>query len=239
MRKTACLAAAILVAALCLWGSVQPSAEGFADWHWNMIRGSRGADVAELQGRLRYVNYYQGAIDGVFGWQTYWAVRRFQRDVGLRVDGIAGPATKAALARRSQGYRPSAAGSPPARDTGVGRFSARDIDLLTRVVYGEARGEPYIGQVAVAAVVLNRLEDSRFPHTIPGVIFQPGAFTAVSDGQIWLTPNSQARRAALDAIRGWDPTGGAIYYFNPATATSRWIWSRPQVKQIGRHIFTR
>ncbi|MDI3326999.1 MAG: spore cortex-lytic enzyme [Alicyclobacillaceae bacterium] len=218
--------------------AVQPSAEGFANWHWNMIRGSRGADVAELQGRLRYVNYYHGAIDGVFGWQTYWAVRRFQRDVGLRIDGIAGPATKTELVRRSRGYRPPSSHrvSPY---SGSGRFSARDVDLLARVVHGEARGEPYIGKVAVAAVVLNRLEDPRFPHTIPGVVFQPGAFTAVSDGQIWLTPDDQSRRAALDAIRGWDPTGGAVYYFNPATATSRWIWSRPQIKQIGRHIFTR
>ncbi|ADG06625.1 spore cortex-lytic enzyme [Kyrpidia tusciae] len=239
MRRTIPFAAAILIAVLCLWGSVAPSAQGFANWNWNMMRGSRGVDVTELQGRLRYVNYYHGAIDGVFGWQTYWAVRNFQRDVGLRVDGIAGPATKAALVQRSRGYRPAPAQTSASPATGVGRFSARDIDLLTRVVYGEARGEPYTGQVAVAAVVLNRLEDPRFPHTIPGVIFQPGAFTAVSDGQIWLTPDSEARKAVLDAIRGWDPTGGAIYYFNPATATSRWIWSRPQIKQIGRHIFTR
>ncbi|MBX6394568.1 MAG: spore cortex-lytic enzyme [Alicyclobacillaceae bacterium] len=220
-----------------MWGAVQPPAEGFVNWKWNMIRGSRGVDVAELQGRLRYTNYYHGAVDGVFGWQTYWAVRRFQRDAGLHVDGIAGPATKAALVRRSAGYR--ANGQYRVASTGTGRFSARDIDLLTRVVHGEARGEPYVGKVAVAAVVLNRLEDPRFPHTIPGIIFQPGAFTAVSDGQIWLTPDAESKRAVMDAIHGWDPTNGAVYYFNPATATSKWVWSRPQIKRIGRHVFTR
>lgn len=108
---------------------------------------------------------------------------------------------------------------------------------MANAVYGEARGEPYIGQVAVAAVILNRLQHPSFPDTVAGVIFQPGAFTAVADGQIWLTPNETARKAVLDAINGWDPSGGAIYYFNPATATSAWIWSRPQIKRIGQHIF--
>jgi spore cortex-lytic enzyme len=119
------------------------------------------------------------------------------------------------------------------------RFSENDIRLLSNAVYGESRGEPYIGQVAVAAVILNRLEDKRFPHTVSGVIFQPGAFTAVADGQIYMTPNKTARKAVLDAINGWDPSGGCNYYFNPATATSKWIWSRPQVKKIGKHIFCR
>jgi N-acetylmuramoyl-L-alanine amidase len=116
-------------------------------------------------------------------------------------------------------------------------FSENDINLLARTVYGEARGEPYVGQVAVAAVILNRLESEKFPHTLSGIIFQPGAFTCVADGQIWLTPDKTARKAAIDAINGWDPTHGCIYYFNPATATSKWIWSRPQVKRIGKHIF--
>lgn len=118
-----------------------------------------------------------------------------------------------------------------------GGFSENDINLLSRAVYGEARGEPYIGQVAIAAVILNRVESEKFPHTIAGVIYQPGAFTAVSDGQIWLQPNETARKAAMDAINGWDPTGGCIYYFNPATATSKWIWARPQKLRIGKHIF--
>ena len=108
---------------------------------------------------------------------------------------------------------------------------------MANAVHGEARGEPYIGQVAVAAVILNRLESSSFPNTIAGVIFEPGAFTAVADGQIYLTPNEQSKKAVLDAINGWDPTGSAIYYFNPDTATNAWIWSRPQIKKIGKHIF--
>ncbi|SHE43900.1 spore cortex-lytic enzyme [Seinonella peptonophila] len=120
-----------------------------------------------------------------------------------------------------------------------GGFSANDIKLMSNAVYGEARGEPYVGQVAVAAVILNRLESEKFPNSISSVIFQPGAFTAVADGQIWLTPNATAKRAVLDAIKGWDPSTGCLYYFNPQTATSKWIWSRPQVKKIGKHIFCR
>ena len=108
---------------------------------------------------------------------------------------------------------------------------------MANAVYGESRGEPYTGQVAVAAVILNRTRHASFPHSVAGVIYQPGAFTAVSDGQINLTPNETAKKAVLDAINGWDPTGNCIYYFNPATATSKWIWSRPQVLTIGHHIF--
>lgn len=120
-----------------------------------------------------------------------------------------------------------------------GGFSQNDIQLLANAVYGEARGEPYIGQVAIAAVILNRLDSPTFPDTVSGVIFEPLAFTAVADGQIWLTPNEQAKKAVIDAINGWDPTSGATYYFNPATATSKWIWGRPQIKRIGKHIFCR
>jgi N-acetylmuramoyl-L-alanine amidase len=116
-------------------------------------------------------------------------------------------------------------------------FSYADINLMAHAIYGEARGEPFIGQVAIAAVILNRVRNPRFPHTVSGVIYQPGAFTAVSDGQFNLTPNEEARKAAMDAINGWDPTHGALYYFNPATATSKWIWSRPQLLRIGKHIF--
>ncbi len=118
-----------------------------------------------------------------------------------------------------------------------GGFSQNDIQLMANAVYGEARGEPYIGQVAVAAVILNRVNSPTFPNTVSGVIFEPLAFTAVADGQIWLTPNEQAKKAVLDAINGFDPTENAIYYFNPNTATSSWIWGRPQIKRIGKHIF--
>lgn len=128
----------------------------------------------------------------------------------------------------------------PAKPTAVNMpngYSQNDIQLMANAVYGESRGEPYVGQVAVAAVILNRVNSPSFPNSISGVIFEPGAFTAVADGQIWLTPNEQAKKAVIDAINGWDPTGNAIYYFNPDTATSAWIWGRPQIKQIGKHIF--
>ena len=135
-----------------------------------------------------------------------------------------------APATTPQQSKPTAANVPAG-------FSQNDIQLMANAVYGESRGEPYIGQVAVASVILNRVNNSAFPNSISGVIFEPRAFTAVADGQIWLTPNEQAKKAVIDAINGWDPTGEALYYFNPDTATSGWIWTRPQIKQIGKHIF--
>ncbi|HEX7058004.1 MAG TPA: spore cortex-lytic enzyme [Bacilli bacterium] len=206
-----------------------------------LVVGSRGDDVYELQGRLSYLGYYKGKIDGRFGWQTYNAVRTFQWRFGLRkVDGIVGPKTKLMLWKATKNWRPgmgTTAGSYTSASSSS--FSKQDVTLLARVVYGEARGEPYIGQVAVAAVILNRVKSPLFPNTLAGVIFQPGAFTAVEDGQIWLTPDKDAYKAATQAISGWDPSGGALYYFNPNTATSSWIWSRPQIKRIGNHIFTK
>jgi N-acetylmuramoyl-L-alanine amidase len=133
----------------------------------------------------------------------------------------------------------SAPAKPKKKQFHPSRISANDLNLMANAVYGEARGEPYTGQVAIAAVILNRVESPSFPDTPAGVIFEPRAFTAVSDGQIWLTPNEQAKKAVRDSLNGWDPTGGCVYYFNPATATSKWIWSRPQVKKIGKHIFCR
>ncbi|WP_458412669.1 spore cortex-lytic enzyme [Schinkia sp. CFF1] len=137
---------------------------------------------------------------------------------------------KQSRSQSKQADKPSAVNMPNG-------FSQNDIKLMANAVYGESRGEPYVGQVAVAAVILNRIDSPSFPNTISGVIFEPGAFTAVADGQIWLTPNETAKKAVIDAINGWDPTGNAIYYFNPATATSPWIWSRKQIKKIGNHIF--
>ncbi|MGG3434228.1 spore cortex-lytic enzyme [Heyndrickxia coagulans] len=225
-------------------------------------KGAVGDDVIELQARLQYIGYYKGTIDGVFGYSTYWALRNFQKAYGMPVDGLAGPGVKKKLVKASKydaAYVKSmvasgkkftyyggtkkqapktAAKKPDQTATNVPNgFSQNDIRLLQRAVYGEARGEPYEGQVAVAAVILNRIESPSFPNTIPGVIFEPGAFTCVSDGQIWLAPNDTAKKAVLDAINGWDPSGNALYYFNPATATSKWIWSRPQIKRIGKHIF--
>ncbi|MEH7501106.1 spore cortex-lytic enzyme [Neobacillus drentensis] len=260
-------------------------------------QGAVGDDVIELQSRLQYLGFYKGKIDGVFGWSTYWALRNFQYEFGLPIDGLAGWTTKIKLAKaskyneqfvkkqinsgnkfthyggvdQSKQSAPSPANkaptkqvpakqtpakqapkqnasqkntapkqAPPKKPTAANTpngFSQNDIQLMANAVYGESRGEPYTGQVAVAAVILNRVNSQTFPNTVSGVIFEPGAFTAVADGQIWLTPNENAKKAVLDAINGWDPTGEALYYFNPDTATSGWIWGRPQIKRIGKHIF--
>lgn len=268
-------------------------------------RGATGDDVVELQARLQYNGYYNGKIDGVYGWGTYWAVRNFQDQFGLKeVDGLVGTKTKQTLICKSKYYReyvmeqlnkgntfthygkiplkyqtkPSKAATQKARQQAEARqkqpaekttqqqpkanankqqnntpakarkqdavaanmpggFSNNDIRLLAQAVYGEARGEPYEGQVAIAAVILNRLNSPLFPNSVAGVIFEPLAFTAVADGQIYMQPNETAREAVLDAINGWDPSEEALYYFNPDTATSPWIWGRPQIKRIGKHIF--
>lgn len=183
------------------------------------------AENRTIQTKLKRWGYYSGAVDGIYGPLTKKAVRYFQSKNGLVVDGIVGPKTAAAL-----GMRLSSSGG------GVTQ-SSNDLNLLARCVYAEARGEPYTGQVAVAAVVLNRVKSASFPNTIAGVIYQPYAFTAVDDGQINLTPNQTAYKAAQDALNGWDPTYGCLYYYNPATATSSWIWSRQTVITIGKHVF--
>ncbi|QOY35874.1 cell wall hydrolase [Anaerobacillus isosaccharinicus] len=341
-------------------------------------RGATGDDVVELQSRLQYIGFYNETIDGVYGWGTYWAVRKYQDEFGLEVDGLVGPKMKAMLEKSTdfdyewvhkqfhegrkfthygktpkeiqsgpegsrippleQARRQQQPGQTPAARTPEGTptpgtpavpgetptpgtpavpgetptpgtpavpgetptpgtpavpgetpapgapavpgetpapgapavpegepvpgeeapeqeadeedgpnieeaintpagFSENDIRIMAQAVYGEARGEPYIGQVAVAAVIMNRIASPTFPNTPSGVIFEPRAFTAVADGQIYLEPNETARRAVLDAINGQDPSGNALYYFNPDTATSGWIWTRPQIKKIGKHIF--
>jgi len=192
--------------------------------------GSTGQEVKNIQYNLRKWDYYDGSIDGIYGYKTYKAVRYFQYKNGLKVDGIAGPETLSALGLST--------GASRAASTSV-TAGNRNLDLLAHLVHGEARGEPYIGQVAVAAVVLNRTRNSKFPSTIAGVIYQPGAFDAVDDGQITLEPSSQSIKAARDALNGWDPSGGAIYYYNPVTATSKWIWSREIIKVIGKHNFAK
>ncbi len=189
--------------------------------------GSRGDEVVQIQTKLKRWGYYNGNIDGIYGSQTQEAVRYFQRKNGLTVDGIAGPATLKAM-----GIYSSSSGSSSSSSS-----NSSNVNLLARLIYGEARGEPYTGQVAVGAVVMNRVKSSSFPNTVSGVIYQSGAFDAVRDGQINLTPDSTAKKAAQDAINGWDPSYGAIYYFNPSTATNKWIWSRPMTVTIGRHRF--
>lgn len=198
-------------------------------------RGDSGGYVWELQGRLKFLGYYKSEVDGYFGNDTYWAVRIFQEQFGMKVDGVVGRKTKEKLWKATRNWKPQK--NPTTTTYKAHGFSDNDIRLMANAVYGEARGEPYIGQVAIAAVILNRVANSDFPNTPSGVIFEPLAFTAVADGQIWLTPNKTAKKAVQDALNGWDPSGGALYYFNPVTATSDWIWSRPQIKRIGNHIF--
>lgn len=188
--------------------------------------GSRGEEVRQIQTKLKRWGYYKGNVDGIYGSQTLEAVRYFQRKNGLSVDGIAGPATLKAMGIYSSGSSSTGSSS-----------NSSNVNLLARLIYGEARGEPYTGQVAVGAVVMNRVKSSSFPNTLSGVIYQSGAFDAVKDGQINLSPDSTAKKAAQDAINGWDPSYGAIYYFNPSTATNKWIWSRPMTITIGRHRF--
>ena len=188
--------------------------------------GSTGAEVKTVQQKLKNWGYYSGKVDGIYGSATKTAVERFQRKNGLTADGIAGPKTLAAMG--------ISGGSTGGASSG---YSNSDTYLLARLIYGEARGESYTGQVAVGAVVLNRVKSASFPNTVSGVIYQKGAFTAVSDGQINLTPNDTAVKAAKDALNGWDPSYGSLYYYNPATSTSKWILNRKVVVTIGSHVF--
>jgi N-acetylmuramoyl-L-alanine amidase len=187
--------------------------------------GSTGTEVKKIQTRLKQWGYYKGSVDGIYGTATKNAVIYFQRKNGLTPDGVAGPATLAKIGISSSG------------GGGAGGYGANDVGLLARVISAEARGEPYVGQVAVGAVILNRVEHPSFPNTLAGVIYQPGAFSCLNDGGINAPIADSAYRAARDAMNGWDPSGGAIYYYNPAKATSSWIWSRPVITVIGDHRF--
>ncbi|MDQ0205896.1 spore cortex-lytic enzyme [Alkalicoccobacillus murimartini] len=293
-----------LIVALCISTSLSEEALAFSEQI--IQKGSTGDDVVELQARLQYNGFFTGKIDGVYGWGTYWAVRNFQNDFGMTVDGLVGDDMKQRLAKstkydegfvqnalnegrkfthyggtpkeKQQGPKGSAKGgkkggqakhqpsskqkasSSAGNKEGTGGdeqpqkpendqptvekannvpsgYSDNDIRLMAQAVYGEARGEPYVGQVAVAAVIINRINSATFPNTVSEVIYEPRAFTAVADGQIYNEPDETARKAVIDALNGQDPTGNAIYYFNPVTATSDWIWSREQIKRIGKHIF--
>ena len=191
-------------------------------------QGSKGNAVKTMQQKLKNWGYYKGSVDGIFGSKTKEAVKYFQRKNGLKVDGIVGNQTLKALGMSN--YASSS-------DTQNNAYSDSDVMLLARLIYGEARGESYVGQVAVGAVVMNRIKSASFPNTMSGVIYQSYAFTAVADGQINLTPNATAKKAAQDAMNGWDPSYGALYYYNPATATSSWIFSRKTTVTIGNHVF--
>ncbi len=191
--------------------------------------GSRGEEVRKIQTKLKNWGYYNGSVDGVYGWQTESAVRSFQKKNGLSVDGVAGTKTLNAMGIYSSSSSGGGSSSSSPNEA--------NIELLARVINGEARGEPYEGQVAVGAVVLNRVDHPSFPNSISGVVYQKGAFTAVDDGQINAEMYASSHRAARDALNGWDPTGGAIYYYNPRTATNQWIRTREVICTIGEHVF--
>lgn len=230
MKKSVKIVALLLVlftmgmCAVLSSGTVAPVGTAYAAV---LKQGSSGAQVKTIQQKLKNWGYYKGSVDGIFGSKTKEAVKYFQRKNGLTADGIVGNKTLAAL-----GMSTSSSGS-----SGSSSYSNSDVQLLARLIYGEARGESYVGQVAVGAVVMNRIKSASFPNTMSGVIYQRHAFTAVSDGQINLTPNETAKKAARDAMNGWDPTYGAIYYYNPAVATSAWIFTRKTTVTIGNHVF--
>ena len=187
--------------------------------------GSRGDEVRRIQTKLRSLGFFNGSIDGIYGVKTQSAVRQFQKSVGITADGIAGRKTLLYL------------GLGNSTTTSTGGYSSSDVYLLAKVIAAEARGESYIGQVAVGAVVLNRVDSSSFPDTVSGVVYQKGAFSAVTDSNWSVSPDATSRKAAQDAINGWDPSGGSLYYYNPAKTSNRWIRTRPVVTTIGAHVF--
>ncbi len=204
---------------------VTPKAVDTITYTW----GSEGDVVRQIQQKLKQWGYYEGNVDGKYGYKTWEAVKAFQSKNGLKADGIAGKQTLEKMGIQVKDSSRKQGGDNVA--------SNKDLMLMAAAIHGEGRGEPYEGQVAIGAVILNRVRHSSFPNTIAGVIYQPGAFDAVADGQINLEPGNSAIKAARDALNGWDPTGGAIYYWNPATAKSKWIWSVPITKRIGKHVF--
>ncbi|MEC0239935.1 cell wall hydrolase [Paenibacillus dokdonensis] len=179
--------------------------------------GSEDPKVSDLQYRLQVLGLYASPLDGKYGPGTEASVKQFQKEHGAVVDGTVGPTTW----RKLRMYT----------------LSKNDMEIMAKIIYSEARGESYKGQVAVGAVVMNRIQSDEFPDTIQGVVFQKNAFTAVSDGQYGMKPNRTAYRAAIDAVRGWDPTHNSLYYYNPKTATNKWIWTRARTVNIGRHVF--
>ena len=220
--KRLCLALAVLLSVSMVLVALVPAVEAAS-----YKKGSSGAVVTQIQTKLKSWGYYTGTVDGIYGSGTERAVRAFQQKNGLTVDGKAGDQTLASMGLSAGG----------GNSGGSGGASSSQVDLLARLISAEARGEPYSGQVAVGAVVLNRIKHPSFPNTLPGVIYQSGAFTCITDGQFNQPVAESAYRAARDALNGVDPSGGAIYYFNPSTATSSWIWSRPLITVIGKHRF--
>lgn len=219
-RKMIIISLLTVITAVCVFNiNIRQTREALSKF------GSSGTEVYNIQRRLAAWGYYYGDIDGIYGSRTVAAVKKFQSANGLTPDGIAGPATLAKIGLST--------GTPSSNN------QSGTVNLLAMAINGEARGEPYAGQVAVGAVILNRVKHSSFPNSVAGVIYQPGAFDAVSDGQINMSVSESCIRAAQDALGGWDPAHGAIYYYNPRTATNSWIKSRPVVASIGKHVFCR
>ena len=212
-RTLAILLALAFMYVCCGWGAIPAVAYGV---------GSSGDVVKEIQQRLKDWGYYFGDVDGRYGEETRDAVYWFQDKHGITVDGIVGAQTAEKLGISLTSSSSSATG---------------DVYLLARLVYGEARGEPYTGKVAVAACVLNRVESSLFPNSIAKVIYQSGAFSVVADGQINLTPDQEALRAARDAMNGWDPCYGALFYYNPDRTSNAYMLAKPIICTIGDHVF--
>jgi len=195
------------------------------------ILGSRGSQVSYIQSSLKDLGYYKGSINGTYGSDTKDAVKGFQSANGIKSDGVVNAKTLEKLNLYVEALSPGSSAKAKSN------YSSKDLNLLARAINGEGRGEPYTGQVAIGGVIMNRSRDPRFPNTVAGVIYQPGAFTAVTDGQIDSNMEPQSTKAARDALNGWDPSGGAVYYFNPSKSTNKWIWSRPLIKVIGKHRF--
>jgi N-acetylmuramoyl-L-alanine amidase len=217
LKKIAVLSAFVLIAAISLAVVIDQNPVQANGPELN--QGDTGGYVWDLQHRLQQLGLYQQHMDGYFGPITQQAVHQFQQNAGLTVDGTVGSETWNVLRENT--------------------LTEDEIEKMAKMVYGEARGESFEGQVAVAAVILNRLESPEFPDTIEGVLFEDLAFTAVADGQYYSTPDETAYRAVYKALEGWDPSGNALYYFNPETATSKWIWTREQIKKIDKHIFAK
>lgn len=200
----------------------------------NLYWGSNGPDVSKVQSKLRAWGYYDGPVDGHYGASTFNAVKSFQAKNGLGADGVVGKATWQAL-----GFNVATTRTAPAYTPSRGVSARDDVMLLARVVNGEAEAEPFLGKVAVAAVILNRVESDQFPNSMAGVIYQPHAFESITNGVANRTPSADSVKAAQDAINGWDPTYGCLFFWNPAKPVSKWIWSRKIQTEIGGHVFAK
>lgn len=221
-----CLAITLIIASAGAGWGVYETAFGDESVYALSRYGSTGNEVKQIQTKLKSLGYYNGSVDGIYGTQTKNAVLAFQRNCGITADGIAGPTTLLYL-----GLSGGSSGS------GANGFSSSDVELLAKVISAEARGESYEGQVAVGAVILNRIAHPSFPDSLSGVIYQQGAFSCVYDSNWYQPVADSAKRAAQDAMNGWDPSGGAIYYYNPAKTSNAWMRSRTVIKVIGNHYF--